>query len=95
MTEATTLNLNAHYTANPKVQTPKRIVSNVPVNLPNMHLYNDIDANKRMNSINMDIYQGTKREKSRKDLLFWKIFGGIVLSVLAFKGVQKLIHFFK
>ena len=95
MTVIATQNLNAHYTTNSKVQRPLRNVAVANTNLPHTHVFDDRDANKRLSAINNDIYTGAKREKRRKDYAFGKIFGGLVLAVLGFKGIQKLITFFK
>ena len=89
------MNLNAHYTTNAKVERPFKNIANGPNNLPQMHLYNDIDASKKMGVINNDIYNGTKQARKKDAKTFWKIFGGFVLAILGYKGIQKLISIFK
>ena len=76
MAENCSMNLNAHYSTSSKVQRPLRNVASMPTNLPQTHLFNDIDANKKLHAINQDIYNGTKREKRRSDNVFWKVFAG-------------------
>ena len=67
-----TQNLNAHYTTTPKVQKSKRVVVEGPENIPDRkHLYSDIEANKKLEAINNDIYVAVQREPkpSRKKFL--------------------------
>lgn len=85
-------NLSAHYSANPKVNRPTGIVATAPVELPKMHLFNDKDANIRMNAINQDIYQDSKKEEKRYGRQFIKVFGACVLAIMAFIGLKR---FFK
>ena len=95
MAENGTINLNAHYSTSSKVQKPIRTVAAMPANMPHTHLFNDIDANKKMAAINKHIYNGTQKEKTKSDKTFWKIFGGIALAILGIKGIQKIVSFFK
>ena len=67
-----TQNLNAHYTTNAKIVRPTNVVVSGPENIPRAHVYNDIDANKRLNAINQDIYVDSqkvpKKQKKKKFL---------------------------
>lgn len=89
------INLDAHYTSNPKVERPARVVITGPDTLPKGHLYNDIDAKKRLNQANTDIYDGVKTEKKKNASKFWKIFGGIVGIILIIKGAKNIKGGFK
>ena len=84
-------NIQAHYTDNPKVERSKRMVVKAPEALNNMHLYNDIDAKKKMRAINNDIYVKTEQEKSSFNKKFLKVFGGIVVTILGIIGLKKLL----
>lgn len=85
-----TTNLNSHYTSNPKVERPIRYAVSAPQSLPTPHLFNDIDANNRMKAINQDIYQDSKTEKNKKATNFIKIFGSVVLAILAILGIKSI-----
>lgn len=65
-------NLNAHYTTNAKVVRPKNVVVSGPENIPRAHVYNDIDANNRLNAINNDIFvdsQKIPKKQNKKKFL--------------------------
>ena len=83
-------NLNAHYSSQTKIEIPQRVVVSGPSALPGQHVYNDIDANKRMKAINDDIYQSSRSVRSSEDKKFVKVFCGIVLAILAALGIKKL-----
>ncbi|MBQ7764484.1 hypothetical protein IJ384_03830 [bacterium] len=85
-----TQNLNAHYSTNAKVQRPPKKAVTAPNTLPTMHLYNDRDANKRIKALNQDIYNDSKIEEKRNAFNFAKVFGGIVLAILAILGLKKV-----
>ena len=61
-------NLNAHYTTNSKIVRPAHVVVSGPENIPHAHLYNDADANNRLNAINQDIFEDSKKvpKKAKK-----------------------------
>ena len=84
-------NIEAHYSTNPKVTKTARAVVNAPNSLPTYHLYNDIDANKRLAHINNDVYVESKRFQKNEQRNFTKIFLGIVAVILATLGIKKLI----
>ena len=90
MTVDNSQNLNAHYSSNHKVKRPKHSVASAPNALPRHRLYNDSDANSRMNAINQDIYLDSKREKSKKGKTFTKYFVGGIIAILAFLGLKKI-----
>ncbi|MBE7702545.1 MAG: hypothetical protein E7Z89_00685 [Cyanobacteria bacterium SIG28] len=89
------LNINAHYSSNPKVDKPVRVVVSAPTTLPSHHLYNDIDANNRFKMLNKDIYIDTKNQKAEDKRKFVKGFGLVVLTILAVLGIKKLGNIFK
>lgn len=82
-------NLNSHYSSNLKAQRPERPIVSGPESISSYHLFNDIDANKRMSAINNDIYQSTEKEKSRYGKNFLKVFGAVVLAILAVIGIKR------
>ena len=70
-----TQNLNAYYTTNAKIERPKHVVVSGPDNIPRVHVYNDIDANNRLNNINHDIYVDSQKiPKAPKKKKFLGIF---------------------
>ena len=83
-------NLNAHYSSQTKIELPKNVVVTGPESLPGQHVYNDIDAKKRMRAINDDIYQSSKTAKNKENKKFLKVFCGIVLAILAALGIKRL-----
>ena len=82
--------LNAYYSTDTKAHRPERIVVSGPDSLPNMHLFNDKDANNRLKAINEDIYSNYKDEKKSETKNFIKLFGGSIAIVLAILGIKKL-----
>ena len=90
--------LEAHYTNDIKVRRPKLTEASAPNSLPSRVLFSDREATKKMQSINTDIYEGTKKEKQKNEFnksLYFKIFGGVLLAAAAVAGIRKLIHFFR
>lgn len=83
-------NLNAHYSPNIKTSNSQRVVVSPPQTLPTAHLYNDRDANYRLQSINNDIYQETQSKKSLSGYL--KFLAGFLALILGISVVKK---FFK
>ena len=53
----TSINLDAHYTDNPKTQRSKKTILNAPKNLPMPKSYNVNDVDVKLNAINCDIYE--------------------------------------
>lgn len=90
--------IEAHYTTETKVKRPKINAAEAPAVLPQHHLFSDKDAQQRMNSINSDIYEGTKKEKSKHEFnksLYFKIFGGVALFTAGIAGISKIRNFFR
>jgi len=83
-------NLNAYYSTDTKAHRPERVVVNGPESIPNMHLFNDKDANNRLKAINEDIYSNYKDEKKSETKNFIKLFGGSIAIVLGILGIKKL-----
>lgn len=68
--------LEAHYTNDIKVRRPKLTEASAPNSLPSRVLFSDREATKKMQSINTDIYEGTKKEKQKNEFnksLYFKI----------------------
>ena len=85
------INLDAHYTNNPKVTRPINTAVNAPVNIPKPYSFNDKEANLRMKAINQDIYIKSKKEDNKTFIKFLKVFGAIVGGVLLIKGIKNII----
>ena len=62
-----TQNLNAHYTASPKVAKPQHIVVNAPNNIPQYHIYTDREANERLSAVESDVYEAVQRTPKKKN----------------------------
>ena len=64
--------LNSHYTKNVKVVLPTDTVVSGPESIPEVHLFNDFEANARLSAINKDIFESTQKvakpEKKKKFL---------------------------
>ena len=64
--------LGAHYSTKTKVELPTDTVANGPETIPEVHLFNDFDANARLSAINKDIFESTQKvakpEKKKKFL---------------------------
>lgn len=90
MSEVT--NLNAHYSQELKTSSPQRVAISPPQTLPAYHLYNDIDANNRLKSINNDIYQESNREKNKSGQGYLKFLAGFLAVIF---GVSAIKKFFK
>ena len=90
MTE--TYNINAHYTNKPKVEKTARIVAEAPDTIPKMHLYNEIDARKRLQKISKDVCVLTQKEERKPVKNFILTIGALGLSCLAFIGLKKLFR---
>lgn len=80
--------LNQHYSSNPKAERPKRVVATAPDNLPSYFLCRDEDMNKKMDALNKDIYQSSKREKNKKEKTFLKCFLGLVAVVMGIRFLR-------
>ena len=91
----TEINLNAHYTSNPKVTRPINTAISAPNHLPTKYVYNDRDAKKRLKDLNSNVNQNIKNEGKTSLKSFLKVFGAIVLTILGIKWAQKAISFFK
>ena len=85
--------IGAHYSSDMKVQKPKVTMYEAPPELPKHHLFSDKDATKRMQEINTDIYEGSRKEKSNNGFnrsTFFKIFGGITLTAIIIACIRKI-----
>ena len=90
--------LEAHYSTEIKVKRPKLVAAEAPASLPKQVLFSNQDADKRMQQINTDIYEGAKKEKAKNDFdkkLYFKIFGGITLLTAGIAGIYKIRNFFR
>ena len=83
-------NLDAHYTKEAKVKRPEKKVATPPLQVPNTSLNIREEAHIKVNQINNDIYEKTQEIKGNPRKDFAKVFGGIVLTILAAVGINKL-----
>ncbi len=98
MSEINNNYLEAHYSTETKVKRPKVVAAEAPAILPKHKLFSNKDADKKMQKINTDIYEGAKKEKTKNDFnkkLYFKIFGGITLLTAGIAGVHKIRNFFR
>ena len=75
-------NLEAHNSANLKVERPKISPNDLMITLPVQKPFSDKEATKRMQTINTDIYEGATKEKEKHEFnykRFFTIFGIITL----------------
>lgn len=90
MSQITNINTNQHYTNKTTVE-PTRVVVNGPQTIPRVHVFTDADANKRFEMINQELGIKNKKEKNKAARDFIKVFGGIVLAILAALGLKKIL----
>lgn len=60
-------NINAHYTTETKIIKPEHIVVQGPNNIPKQDLFTDQKANVRLQAIEQDIFDSTKRVKKNNE----------------------------
>ena len=95
--ELSQYNIEAHTSSNMKVERPKLVPAEAPSVIPTTHLFSDADATKRMQSINTDIYEGSKKEKSKHEFnrsLYFKIFGGVLFATAGVAGISRIKKWF-
>jgi hypothetical protein len=84
------INLDAHYTNNPKVQRSEKVVSNMPAQLPKRFSFNEKEADRKIKSYNQDLFVKSKQEEQEPFRNFMKYFCIGVGSVLLFKLGRKI-----
>ena len=85
---------DAYYTTELKVK-PQLSAASPPLVLPKGYSFSDKDASRRMQTINTDIYQGAKKEKTSNEFnkkLYFKIFGGVVLFTAGIACIRKFFR---
>ena len=85
--------LEGHYSNETKVKRPKITTAEPPQVLPKRTLFSEAEANQKLNSINTDIYEGAKKEKSKNEFnksLYFKIFGGVALATAGIAGICRI-----
>ena len=89
------INIDAHYTDNMKLNKP--VITPVDVShnfINNTRVFDNANADKKMQQLNNDIYNGARKERKEHGFnkkLFLEIFGGIsIITILA-----AIIHRFK
>ncbi len=83
---------NSYYTSNPKAEQPLREVIQAPVEIPVRHVFNDRDAQVKMNKLNQDIYIKGEKEKRKEKVSMLAFIGGftaIALALVGLKGIFK------
>ncbi len=81
---------NSYYTSNPKVERPPREVVQAPAAIPVQHVFNDRDAQAKMDKINQDIYVKGEKEKRKDKTSMLAFIGGFTALVLAFIGIKSI-----
>jgi len=84
--------LEGHYSTETKVKRPKITAAEAPAALPKRTLFSEKEAKQKLNEINTDIYQGTKKEKAKNEFnksLYFKIFGGVALAAAGIACIHK------
>ncbi len=81
---------NSYYTSNPKAERPPREVVQAPMNIPVQHVFNDRDAQAKMDKINQDIYVKGEKERRREKVSMLTFIGGFTALVLAFIGIKRI-----
>lgn len=90
--------IEAHYSTDTKVKRPKIISVAAPNILPAKSSFSDKEAKRKLDSINTDIYENTRKEKAKHESnksLYFKIFGGVTLLTAGIAGISKIRDFFK
>ena len=98
MTDVNNNILEGHYSCDTKIKRPAMTVADAPAVLPKHALFSEKEANRRMKALNADIYEGTKKEKSKNEFnksLYFKIFGGVALFSAGIAGVYRIRNFFR
>ena len=75
--------IEAHNSNNMKLERPKVSANNILTNLPAKKTFSDKEASAKLKQINQDIYQGTKKEKSKYEFnlkRYFTIFGVLALA---------------
>lgn len=91
-------NIDAHYSTDMKVKRPVVKATDAPLSIPKHKLFSTQEADKKIKSINTDIYEGAQKEKAKNDFkksLYFKIFGGIVLLTAGIAGLRRIRNFFR
>ena len=86
------INLDAHYTSNPKVVRPARVIVSAPDTMPSSSLNVRKETDLRYNKADRDIYKAVKSEEKKKASKFWVGFACFVLAILGIKGLQKIFR---
>ncbi len=84
--------LEAHNSKDMKVKRPKVSPNDLKLILPEKKPYSDIEATKRIQSINTDIYEGAQKEKEKHEFNFkryFTIFGILALLTAAIGYFRK------
>ena len=89
MSQISNINVNQQY--NIKSEPSKRVIVEGPQTLPRVHVFTDVDANKKFEVINQELGVKTKKEKNREFKNFCKIFGTIVLTIIAALGLKRIL----
>ena len=85
------INIEAHTSNNMKVERPK-VTANFLQSLPMNNKYSYKEADNQLRQINTDIYEGTKKEKSKHEFnakRYFTIFGILALLTAAITCFRK------
>ena len=93
MTDVNNNILEGHYSCETKIKRPAMTVADAPAALPKHALFSEKEAKQRMKALNADIYEATKKEKSKNEFntsLYFKIFGGVGIAAAGIAGISKI-----
>ena len=90
MSQISNININPHYSNNLKTEPSKNVIVEGPPIVPKVHVFTDTDAKRRFETINKELSIKTQKDKNKALINFWKVFGGIVLTILAAIGLKKI-----
>ena len=83
---------NSYYTSNSKTERPRKQVVHAPDKIPVTHVFNDKDAQAKMDKINQDIYVKGEKEKKKEKVSMLTFIGGFTALVLAFIGIKRIFR---
>lgn len=84
------VNTNQHYTNDFKTERTQKVVVVGPKEIPQTHLFNDIDANDRFENVNNEIKSDSEKVKNKTGVRFFTFFIAAVLTVLGALGIKRI-----
>jgi len=91
MSEINSNNLESHYSSSPKT-TRIRKIAEAPASIPSQNLCTDAEMNERLNSINVDIYERTDKNKKKPIRNFIGCFIATIISLLGIRQIYRILR---